>query len=208
MTILFPHVPKTGGTSLLKSLSAAYGDKLLLDYHHNSYRGKFKLAVDSALIAFRKKELTNNYKVIFGHFDPRVYNKLGLTRALFFRDPEDRAVSHYQYLLKRKKIPLEFSMSDFVKQPRIQNLYSFYCNGVSIEDLAFVGITERYTESLCLFNKIFGVELTEHRERINYTKPVEKTEIGVCQSINQEIYERALKRFDFLIKKHGLDNAF
>ncbi|MCA9021786.1 MAG: hypothetical protein KDA74_16665, partial [Planctomycetaceae bacterium] len=130
-----------------------------------------------------------------------------LPRALFFRRPHERAVSHYYYLKKRNKLSDEVSITEFINRPRVQNLYSFYSYNFPVEELVYVGITERYSESIRLFNAIFGTKLIENKDRVNESRPDSNLEIKIPQSDNQDIYNKALQRFEYLLKENGINSA-
>ena len=163
--------------------------------------------MDTIFLNLKKRKLINNYDFIYGHFDPRVYDGFILPRALFFRSPHERAVSHNYYLRKRNKLSDDVSFSDFKNRPRIQNLYSLYCNNFPVEELVYVGITERYSDSIKLFNAIFSTELIENKDRVNASKPDSDLERNIPQIENQNIYNKALQRFEYLLKENGINSA-
>jgi hypothetical protein len=218
--IIFPHVPKTAGSSLRRSLSEKYGDRLFLDYDTAPVSDSPKRLLleqeQKEQIASNTMLWRDNYDIIYGHYPADKYDSLGpdIKRAIFFRDPIDRTCSNYFYRLHNQtsgsgdisNVPI----SEFAMRPNMRFVYSNYLRNISISDFDFIGITERFEESLDLFEKVFGIKLDSHRERVgknnnysNYLKDDGSLEIlEQSQAHNQKIYEKALRAFDRLYSKH------
>lgn len=203
MTLILPHLPKTGGSSLKKSLEDSCGNRLHLDYKNNSKNLKnSKLFVKRITIFLNKKHLVNSYDVIYGHFNPTVYEWLNLPTGLFFRDPVRRVRSHFNYLINTDKIHKDTSLVEFAAQERMKNLYQFYLGSKTVDDLDYIGITERYNDSLLLLEKMFSIKCEENRERIGaYNNPDIYDELH-SEKNNIEIYKKALIKFDRLCDKY------
>lgn len=94
---LFVHVPKCGGTSVLRSIREAYPEPLGLELNGDQF-------VEKRAILARIADRLPTARVVFGH---RVF--AGLARSMprparmvtVLRDPVDRAISHYNYILTR-----------------------------------------------------------------------------------------------------------
>jgi len=77
----------------------------------------------------------------------------------------------------------------FIKQNNLENFYSIFLGKVKVEELDFVGIVERYEDSLKLFENIFGEKL--HEKEINVNKKKLKDykhylyEGGVLSEVNK-----------------------
>lgn len=77
----------------------------------------------------------------------------------FVREPVERLIKAYQQTHTGK-----FNNTDFLKfcqKPENQNTQSRYLKELPLELYGFVGISERYSESLEMFNTAFNCELSE-----------------------------------------------
>lgn len=172
--ILSLHVPKAGGNSLREVLRAEFGERLMPDY--GDWAGfKVPEAMErcrSRTLAMRRRraELLRKYDVIHGHFAADKY--LGLFRiedfVAFFRDPFQQALSHYYFLLRNpQREHLEekmfhearMTLHDYLRWDAFYDHQTQYLRGISIDDLAMVGLSEEFNKSLNLFNSIFGCDL-------------------------------------------------
>ncbi len=203
--IIFPHIPKTGGSSLRAALEAAYGKRLLLDYNNSRTLSRSAQKWSSMKLAFWQFSLRQRFDLVYGHFDPAAYSAVIGPRAMFFRDPAKRTVSHYYYLQQRKKLD-KVSLAEFAARPQVQNIYAQLTRsrGTAVETLPYVGLTDRYSDSLKLFHAVFGVQLEERVKRVGAIQPPSDALEAVApfQASNQAVYDRARRRFDQLCKRH------
>mgnify|MGYP003350421959 FL=1 len=94
---LFVHVPKCGGTSVLQAIRETHPEPLGLELNGDQF-------VDKRTILESVADRLPAARVVFGH---RVF--AGLARSMpqparmvtVLRDPVDRAISHYNYILTR-----------------------------------------------------------------------------------------------------------
>lgn len=96
-TIIFPHIPKCAGSSLLQQFDAA-GIKLFLDYDKPpSQTNKFlqteceRRNRECQLLDF------GGFDLVFGHFPLGRYTRSGYRYVTLLRDPLERAISHFNY---------------------------------------------------------------------------------------------------------------
>lgn len=219
--IIFPHVPKTGGSSIRHALLKSYGYSLNLDYENppvygNEERQARELILQDKISKKRDKYLIK-YNIIYGHFPANRYDSLGTTvkKAIFFRDPVNRTCSHYFYGLNNASLANDSStkqtITEYSKRPFIRHFYENYLAGVEINQFDFVGITEYFDESIELFNKIFGVEIEHYKKRVgknnNYIDYLNEenalSSLVDSQKLNQSIYDKARKRFDDLWNEYN-----
>lgn len=75
-----------------------------------------------------------------------------------------------------------------------------------VNEMNFVGITEQYDLSLCLFHKIHGGQCLD-REFSNTRKGKYRTTVGLedFKDVDDPLYEVALAKFWSLMEKHGAD---
>ena len=210
--IHFCHIPKCGGKSFRRGLIEAYGDHICL-FNPTPLRVTFKekllyrsLQIKNFIKPYR---FINNYDIVYGHycFD-FLYssNQRPIKRAAFFRDPVEWVGSFYFYC--KKKFEKEFSKIGIIKFIKSHDLIKGYRNHLGsfpVESLDFVGITERYQESLKLYKKKFGVSIEHHH--VNKTNMIQMSyreyfiEQGVYEQVehlmkdNVLIYNAAIDRF-------------
>jgi hypothetical protein len=226
--IIFPHIPKTAGTSLRVQLSSFDNKRLLIDDLEDYPFSLNKNVLDSREI-FKSKAISNkdillsSYDVIFGHFiaDKYVFlkNYTDYNLICFLRNPTERTISHYFYWKKMlatgtvgevllNNLPFlnqiadnTMSLEEFSKLPQVKNFYKIYFGSNQISDFSFIGISERFDESIAIINKKFGTNFISLRENV-----VEKVkyleEINNCyhkiEKVNEEnyyYYNLALKTF-------------
>lgn len=103
-------------------------------------------------------------KIVHGHFlSPKYSRQSSASFAIWLRDPVERVLSHF-YFSRRHAGPnvdggsLEHSLDEFIRSKRFQNVCSRFLFGFDLNRFRFVGIMERYSESLDLFARLFEVK--------------------------------------------------
>lgn len=207
------HISKTAGTTFGTLLRNRFGKRFLADY------GDWMGAESPAAVAWReerrrkmrgrRRELLRKYDVIHGHFIADKYAGLFPQPEFvtFFRDPYQQTVSSYEYAARHPEInhPVVKKVHEqkmglveymrLVAQPQCA-----FMGNLPLEDLAFVGLTERFDESVGLFNAMFGTSLVPdtyenvnpQRSGLDYEiSPDIRREIARHRDADIELYERA-----------------
>jgi len=227
--ILFQHIPKTGGTSLYKQIQgkllSIYDDFPMSDNISISENRekKHKILIKS------KYELVKLYDTIFGHFIAGDYIFLkeitNVDLICFMRQPTERVISNYcmwksdwfqnladnspEYSFHKTIHPeLDLIMSnkmslvEFSQTEKNKSVYRRYLGTCSIEDYSFIGITERFNESIEIINKRFGTKFIPLKENVTYRdsnilQEIKKyyNEIEKANEQNYHYYNLALKTF-------------
>jgi len=206
------HIPKTAGTSFRNILKDAYGAENVVRL--DILKGASKVLIDN--IEFKSRKLSSRIKVVHGHF-----NYIDLSEKFdlkdetpiitWLRNPIERVVSNYYYLSKRLKEELDEegkglnilakmqkSLIEYARLEMNQNRMSKFLNGISLEEMKFVGIQEHFNEDLEYFGKLFGIE---------NIKPLEHNITGKKHNVNDEIIREIaeLNSLDMDIYKMGLE---
>lgn len=217
--IISVHVPKTGGASFRALLEQHAQGHIVWDYHDRPLApgSRVRRAIQATRRADRVPEGT---RVVHGHFVASKYSRRypDAIHAMWFRDPVQRLVSHYHYWRRepdlenatcRKLIEDDLTLREFAELPEMSDVHERFLGGVPLRELAFVGITERFDESLDLFRRRFcpdlglsPVQLNANPERAADGYEIaaaDKEAIVRHNRADLELYRRALDRFDELL---------
>ena len=96
----------------------------------------------------------------------------------------------------------------------VPNHQSLYLGDTSLDDLAMIGLAERYAQSVALFEAVFGITMPRAavRQNVNPAKHVAEYQItpevrrAVDRSRAEDValYRRARERFERLCAAYGV----
>ena len=218
--LLSIHVPKAAGNSFREALNASFGDRFMKDYGDwagfNTPEANERRALREEAMRARKDELEAAYDVIHGHFIADKYRGLFRNEQFiaFFRDPYQQALAHYHFLLRNpqrehpeEKIFHEAKMSvmDYLEWDAFRDHQTQFLGTLSVDDLAFVGLSDEYAKSLGMFKTIFGRDLGAERfhnvnsERQGAEYHVDsqvRAAVNKYRAADIELYRRAKEIFE------------
>ena len=183
--IVFMHIPKTAGTTLRNIVYAQYGETRVAPiYSEASYihKEEFEQLADA-----RKDQAD----VIIGHFGYNFHKLLSGNRpyrfATMLRNPISLCLSLYNHLRNQRFQGIDISLKDMMKKVKGINFKNMQVRLIAEEvdlklgrspkeilqtamsrlekDFAFVGITERFNESLLLASHQLGWQLRRYERR-------------------------------------------
>jgi len=202
------HVPKTGGTSFRSVLEQFYGSGFWTDY---DWEDRPSVIAGPALNGEDDeiREALSSVRCIHGHFNVRKYLRLrdidGIDPVFitWLRDPVERALSAYYFLRNLNSTIVE--TPEWERLARSMSLYEYFSStsygsnqqarqlqALPIEDYDFIGCTELYDESICVFSEKYlsgeKIEAVPHklknqeRTKKSYDVPEEVRELLNAQN--------------------------
>ncbi|MHA1755288.1 MAG: sulfotransferase family 2 domain-containing protein [Promethearchaeota archaeon] len=203
--IYFCHMIKTGGMTLHNIFRNNYGFNYVRTEKDNFNQDDLKILL----------KINKNIKAISGHslrLHKGIYQICPRIKVItFFRNPLDRFISHYNHGKIRSKHNISFE--DFVKIRYEMNYQTKFIIGarnskerdykagvrefelakkILIENFSFVGILEKFDESLLLMNRILNLK--------NFNLRYRKMNVAPRKSINR------LKIPDHLMREMNNNN--
>lgn len=210
MALFFVHIPKTAGTSFRLGAEQSF-DKPRIIYDYGKASGETSAIVQQWLYQqpadfwrFGQALHDTNAAMLGGHVSiGRFVSLLGAGNSVtFLREPLQRMASEYAHFVRH--YAYQGSFHDFYSRPVMHNRQSKILNGVDLEAIGFVGLTERYDESLELLNARYGIEIPRREDNRGTQDPAAAHAISAeddaeLKRLNRKdigLYQRALTLFD------------
>ena len=207
--ILFVHIPKTAGTSFRLAAQKYFGEEnTFYDYSPASVETSPSILnyvyEENDMYKFAQMLKKNKQVFLSGHFNVTKYMPLfeTLNVITFIRNPVNQVVSHYQHYCRDLNYKEDFLT--FIKDKRFKNVQSRMLRGKPLKLYGFVGLTEKYEESIELINYEYDLDLEIIKTNISSEKGSVKVEldddlVSIIEVENQDdvnLYEKAQKIFN------------
>jgi hypothetical protein len=223
--IAFVHVAKTAGTSLKSLFQSAFGERhcdtvdLKVATPEEKRDGRVfieKYTPDDVRnfldLAPRTRCMGGHHLALWSNVEEVVPD---VTYLLFLRDPIKRGASHFQYTLQRQDMTPYFgrkllTWEDWIdwevpRNHQVKMLSPHIETNEAIELLekkrVFVGLMERFDESLLLFKRLFRPDLNIAylRKNIAPEKSIAQEVLGNPRKVEQleEMYDKEIPLYEY-----------
>lgn len=206
------HIPKTAGTSFRNILKEVYGAEHVERF--DIIKKEKLIFVEEAEL--KSKKFPSKIKVIHGHFNYRdLTEQLKIRKDIpvitWLRNPVERVISNYYYLAERLREELQEeekglnilakmqkSLIEYARLEMNRNRMSKFLEGISLDEMKFVGIQEYFNEDLAYFGHIFGID---------NIKPLEQNITGEKHKVRNEILQEisGLNELDISLYNKALE---
>ena len=223
MSIFFVHIPKTAGTSFRLGAEKSFGNsRVWYDYgaqaKETSNIVRSYIYEDSPDVWGLGAELySNNIAMLSGHVAVQKFvSLLGIENTItFVRDPLQRMVSEYQHFVRH--YGYENSFRTFYSRPVMHNRIDKIFRGVDPEAIGFIGLTERYNDSLEIFNARYRasvprLEANQGKAGVDLLHDIAEEDIKELKKLNRRdlsLYEKCRVLFETRLEmyKNGIPYA-
>jgi len=232
MKYFFVHVPKSAGTSFRKMLHSiftmneVYPTNAEIKKASNPY-------VNVKMLKGLKPNRIKKTKLFHGHMPHFCVKHLNypIKKLTFLRDPVQRTISNLYHLQRHNKKYKESTLNEILKKEplRFNNRQTrYFLNSefnlrrldqhhldvalFNLEKMDFLGITERYDESIELLSKTFNWTF-EKIEKLNQNKAKKKSQYNVEEDVldlikqntklDEQLYAYGLLLFNQRVKEKG-----
>lgn len=220
-SILSVHFPKAGGSSLKSSLKKALPRHEFLEQYNDDPIVKESLCnkslIQSQQEAYHNLKDKKNPYIIHGHFPAKKFNLLDFdARISIVRHPISWAISlnNYWNQLADKGMSGHSLFVKFKKErPSIEEFFENYevlrtCLSGSyftkddIYNFDFIGIHEKYSESIVKIGKILEVNLTERRSNVTKRKKIKQKDLNP-KTLNRlyELFHQDIKLYEQIVNR-------
>lgn len=216
--IISLHIAKSGGKSFYKILQDQYGERL---DPRNRRRDFMDIPKEKSL---NPENIPPHINVIHGHlwylhiqhlhqmYQPKIITWL--------REPVERVISNYYFLMSRirkdanhrQKHKYNYSLLEYAHDS-IQNKMTKYLEGISLEDIYFIGLTECYNKGIHLLSSqlewkqpIVHYHINQRKEHTVFndikTRPSDinqrmRDEIAYLNTEDVLLYQKAKELFNY-----------
>lgn len=165
----FVHLPKTAGTSFRAAFENNY--KTYSDYGSSAKKSTPILIK----YIYHNKDHFSFKKHFHGKEDAWITGHVSLVKYLdivpvthtitFLRHPVSRTLSQYAHHVRH--LNYTGTLEDFIKKPATKSLQSKSLSSLPLGLMGFVGLTERYDESIGLINQQYSLDLSVKAINVN-----------------------------------------
>jgi hypothetical protein len=186
------HIPKTAGSSLKIAFRDYFGNKFVQDYanHRNPILVPFYAPGEGQMDVVDRE----GYRAALKQYGAKAISSHGSYERLswlvppedtilFLRDPIQMVVSDYEYDSRFHPNP---PLVEWIHQAERRNKISLLTKGLDLK-LPFIGIKERYEESLVALNKRFGLNLSPRVVNVNPNKRIFRNPYTLDPEVEKEI---------------------
>ncbi|MFT4941345.1 MAG: hypothetical protein ACI88A_004414 [Paraglaciecola sp.] len=209
--VFFTHIPKTAGTSFRLGIEDYLGqESIAYDYGLKSketsgfVRELLYGEVSDPWYFYRECQ-NQGIRFVGGHVGIRRFVTIcGIGNSVtFVREPLRRVVSEFEHFVRN--YGYEGTMMEFCCRPVMQNRQSRILQGVPLEGIGFIGVTERYVESIELINARFSWSVAVREDNIfrdlanGEPNLLNKSDEKELRQLNQKdiaLYRQCTKLFD------------
>jgi hypothetical protein len=188
--IVSVHVPKCAGTSFRRVLNEVCGARIWDNYGTIFSRAQARADL-----------VPTGTRFIHGHFLADAFDDLFPDRRLvtWVRDPVERLLSNYYHFLRspdmrddccRALHERKLDLRQFADLEWMRNYTGHYLAHKPVEDFEFVGIAERFEESVRRFCETFGFRDTQRVPRDNTNPDRDGASYAVSPEDRAYILER------------------
>lgn len=170
--VFFVHIPKTAGTSFKCAAQDYFGTEgIVRNYGLNSSETtpwiKDVVLLDKNIPKLYQRIKQEGIGLYTGHIAALPTANVFPIKDIvtFMRQPMVQVLSHYHHYVRW--YGYEKPIEDFIKNPGFKNLQTRYLKGMPLQLIGFVGLTEKYTESVKLYNSYKGFNLEVREDNIN-----------------------------------------
>ncbi|NCC83757.1 MAG: hypothetical protein EOM03_06480 [Clostridia bacterium] len=191
----FIHIPKTAGTSFRMAALHCFGEAALCQDYGPTSPETSPLALakayeDQDLFGLQQALEESSCRFFGGHVALTRYASLfqAMRFVSFVREPVAQLCSHFAHYVRLHGYT--DTLEAFLANPhRGAGLQSRMLSGLPLEAMGFVGVTERYEDSLRVFNACYDCDFLPEKHNLNPEKN------GSAYEISKEL----LAKFDQLM---------
>jgi hypothetical protein len=203
--LLFTHFPKAGGNSLLASLQARFGDRMLSDYAEDPADPTSPRNLDPAGYFEREPSIDPHVECVFGHVHPGKYARIAnARRVVFLREPVANLISIYFYAMSidislgmyvnpvlKYAIDRKLGIEEFARLPLMQKLMTWcYFGGFDMSRFDFIGFHETRHGDIQRLSDLLGFELDSdvHLHKTSDARGDERKEIEADAEFHDRLH--------------------
>ncbi|CCK76135.1 hypothetical protein OLEAN_C19590 [Oleispira antarctica RB-8] len=168
----FVHIPKTAGTSFKRAAESFFGKGGIVKNYgvksiETAHWVKDTVLQEKDYPALYQRLKVEGIGLYTGHIHalPTAHVFPIRNVVTFVRRPQAQVLSHYHHYARW--YGYEKTIEDFVKNLGFRNLQSRHLKGLPLQLVGFIGLTEKYDESIRLYNSYSGFNLEVREDNIN-----------------------------------------